>query len=93
MQTQTPFSPQKEVDEILALNKGEAKAGKAAVHLAQYVFFGTDEMRRNTAATLDTKDIKHILVGKYGAKMYSGQKCPLGQVPESNWTEMQISSP
>ena len=59
------FSPQKSVDEILAHNKGEGKAGKAAVHLAQFVFFGADVMRQNTAATLDVakmREIKNIII-------------------------------
>jgi hypothetical protein len=38
------------------------------VHLAQFVFFGTEVMRQNTASTLDAKkmqEIKHIILGKY----------------------------
>ena len=74
------FSPQKSVDEILAHNKGEGKAGKAAVHLAQFVFFGADMMRENTAATLDMtkmREIKNIILGKYGLKRCTQDKSAL----------------
>jgi hypothetical protein len=74
------FLPQKSVDEILAHNKGESKAGKAAVYLAQFVFFGADVMRENTAATLDvTKmlEIKNIILGKYGLKTCTQDKSAL----------------
>ena len=55
--------PQSQVDEIH--NKGEGKAGKAAVHLAQFVYFRADVMRQNTAATLDVskmREIKNIIL-------------------------------
>ena len=47
---------------------GEVKAVKAAVHLAQYVLFGTESMRTNTAASLDEKKMKNIILGNYGIK-------------------------
>ena len=65
------FSPQKSIEEILSHNRGESKAGKAAVHLAQFVYFGADTMRQSTAATLDVakmREIKDIILGKYAIK-------------------------
>ena len=56
------------------------KAGKAAVHLAQYVFFGTESMRTNTAASLDEKkmkEIKNIIFGNYGIKQCAQDRSAL----------------
>ena len=80
-QPQCEFSPKKSVEDILARNKGESNAGKAAIHLAQYVFFGADLMRRSTAATLDAekmRQIRDIIVAKYAIKRAYKTKTPCG---------------
>ena len=60
---------------------GESKVGKAAVHLAQLVYFGADMMRHSTAATLDMakmREIKDIILGKYAIKRCA-QEIPFGR--------------
>ena len=70
-QQPSTFSPKKSVEDVLIQNRGESRAGKAAVHLAQFVFLGADLMRQSTAATLDEikmRHIKEIILAKYGVK-------------------------
>ena len=49
----------------------ERDAGRVAVHLAQFYFFGESVMARTTAAHLDPAkmgQIKSLVLGKFGAK-------------------------
>ena len=52
-------------------HNGESNAGRKAVHLALYVFFGPEMMRKKTAGTLDaTKmcQLKEIILSKSPSK-------------------------
>ena len=63
----------------------ERDAGRVAVHLAQFYFFGESVMARTTAAHLDPAkmgQIKSLVLGKFGARRSLADK-------EDLWRKMQ----
>ena len=83
----SPFSPEKSVEDILKRYSGESNAGRVAVHLAQFYFFGTRRMSRSTAGNLDPagmRRIREIILGKFGKKRCTEDK-------EALWEKCKIA--
>ena len=65
------FSPKKPLHDILRRYNDERNAGRLAVHLAQFYYFGTTAMRHSTAGTLDSAKmllIKEAIVSKFAMR-------------------------
>ena len=64
-------SPRRPIAQILAKYSDDKDAGRVAVHLVQFYFFGETELSNTTAARLDAvkmKKIKTLISSKFGAK-------------------------
>ena len=74
------FSPKKSVEKMLVHHSGESNAGRAAIHLALYVFLGPDIMRKKTAGTLDAtkmRQLKEIIPSKFAIKRCAQDRAAL----------------
>ena len=74
------------MEHILGRYNGVTYAGRVATQLAQFHFFGEQEMAKHTASTLDAtkmRRIKEIILAKFGAKQSAANK-------ESIWENVRL---
>ena len=71
------LSPRRLISEIMSQFSKEKDAGRVAVHLAQFYFFGESVIAKTTAARLDPiqmEEIKHLIISKFAGNRSMADK-------------------